>query len=462
MLTETPANHSKEAGKWILSTIIGALSGFLLLKTSLSLTPDQIPLWLTFPFISLLLAIAITPLVRPDWWHHNYPNVSLFLGGFVLSIYGLGYELGPGKIAHAGYEYLSFLALIGGLFFVASCIMLDVKGKGSPLLNTALLGFGAVISNLLGTTGASMLLIRPFIKLNRQRIQPVHIVFFIIIVSNCGGALTPVGDPPLYLGYLKGVPFNWTLNNLFHSWAFMVGSLLFAYFIFDRFIARQIERTEAEENISFRVYGKPGLICLFLMIAAVFIDPILSRQFGYSGFPISAPVQILIAASCFFITKKEIKRFNEFTFEPFKEIALIFAGIFATMIPALDYLAAHGASLGLNNAKTFYYGSGLLSAFLDNAPTYLNFLQIAIGPTEINHQSIATQLSTEFGNHLLVAISTGAVFFGALTYIGNGPNFMVRSISESIGVKTPSFFGYFLKAACILGPLLVIHSFLFL
>lgn len=429
-------SNNRDRINWTLSALIGAILGILLLQTP--------------------LANLSTPV--PHWWHDNYPNVSLFLGGFVAALYGFGYEVGPHKLLHAGHEYLSFLALIGGLFFVASCIMLDIKGKGTPLKNTLLLGFGAVISNLLGTTGASMLLIRPFIKLNRARIQPLHIVFFIIIISNCGGALTPIGDPPLYLGYLKGVPFNWTLTNLFNSWLIVNLPLLAVYFIFDKFFAKQIPEKGPESKIEFKVYGKLGVTCLALMIAAVFIDPILYRKFNFTSFPVSAPVQILIASCCFIFTKKEIKRFNEFTFEPFKEISLIFAGIFITMIPALDYLAFHGASLGLNSAKTFYYGAGVLSAFLDNAPTYLNFLQIAIGPKDIDPVTINSLIASPSGNHLLVAISTGAVFFGALTYIGNGPNFMVRSISESIGVKAPSFFGYFLRALLILGPILVLHS----
>ena len=451
-------SRKKDTVNWILSIFAGALLGFMLVQADMHLGPE-VPIWLTFPFLLLLLSIAVTPLVNPHWWHQNYPNVSLFLGGFVASIYSAGYENGVHKLIHSGHEYLSFLALVGGLFIVASCIKFEISGKGRPLLNSAILAFGAVISNFLGTTGASMLLIRPFIKLNQGRVQSWHILFFIMIVSNCGGALTPIGDPHLYLGYLKGVPFFWTLEQFWESWIFVVGSLLVLFYLYDHFLVeKQYKADRKKTNI--RISGNIGLVSLALMIAAIFIDPILARSFDFKSLPVTAIVQIAIAATCYIFTNREIKKFNEFSFEPFKEVALIFAGIFATMIPALDYLAAHGESFGIVTARSFYFGSGILSAFLDNAPTYLNFLQVAIGPNEINRESLAVLIADTNSNHILMAISTGAVFFGALTYIGNGPNFMVRSISENVGVKTFSFFGYLIRALCVLGPILIIHALL--
>jgi len=402
------------------------------------------------------------PLLKPKWWHSNYPNVSLFLAGLIACLYSFGYAEGNAKLLHSGLEYLSFIALIGGLFFVASCIKVRVTGSGRPTINTLLLAFGAILANVLGTTGASMLLIRPFIKINQHRIRPLHIVFFIIIVSNCGGALTPIGDPPLYLGYLKGVPFTWTLLHLWPSWLVVVSSLLLMYLCYDFFyVDKRKNYLHLPKHLKISIEGKLGLISLLLMILAVFIDPLASSLFDLKHIPLTAPTQILIATYCFLKTKPEIKTFNTFSFEPFKEVSLLFIGIFITMIPALDYLSAHGPTLGINSPMTYFWGSGSLSAVLDNAPTYLNFLQIAIGEHEINAQTIAVLISTEVGNLILIAISSGAVFFGALSYIGNGPNFMVRSISEAQGIKTPSFFGYIFRASCILLPILILHALIF-
>jgi Na+/H+ antiporter NhaD/arsenite permease-like protein len=453
------AVKKNEQIEWLLAIAAGFFVSGLSLALGLQIA-EPVPLWLVLPFVTLLLAIALTPLVRPAWWHSNYPDVSLFLGSLVTGLYAFGLDSGPYKLLHAGLEYLSFLALIGGLFFVVSCIQLDVKGKARPIGNLMLLLLGAVFSNLVGTTGASLLLIRPFIKLNRGRIKPLHVVFFIIIVSNCGGALTPIGDPPLYLGYLKGVPFFWTFNNLLPSWCFVVAALLIAFYIFDRFFAKDPTEDADIEKINFKISGKVGIISLVLMIAAIFIDPILAQNPEFKGIPITAMAQVIIASSCFLLTPQRIKQANEFTFEPFREVALIFAGIFATMIPALDYLSVHGKSFGIDSASTFYFATGILSAFLDNAPTYLNFLQVAVGPTEINKESISALLATPFGNSLLISISSGAVFFGAMTYIGNGPNFMVRSIAQSMKIKTPSFFGYLGWTSIILLPILILKVFI--
>jgi len=461
MNLDTPSSKKKEVLRWTLFALLGLFLGFLLTHTSANLgAGSDIPLWLTFPFIILLLSIAVVPIAWPHWWHKNYPNVALFLGGIVTAVYQFGVQGGNHKLLQTAHEYTSFLALVGGLFFVASCIKLDFRGRGTAYSNTLLLGFGAIIANILGTTGASLLLIRPFIKLNSDRIQPLHIVFFIIIVSNCGGVLTPVGDPPLYLGYLKGVPFTWTFENLWSSWLLVVGTSLIGFFIFDKYFAHTTAVLTGENKIQYRINGKIGLISLVLMTAAVFIDPILWSLFSFDHFPMTALAQVAIAWVCFTLTKTEIKIFNHFSFEPFKEVAIIFIGIFATMIPALDYLSANASNLALNSAEAFYYGTGLLSALLDNAPTYLNFLQLAVGPNQINQNTITALLSSSSGVNILKAISSGAVFFGALTYIGNGPNFMVRSLSESIGVRTPTFFGYLLRAVLILGPILLLHSLL--
>lgn len=441
-----------------LLALVGMLFAFLLIPAPALAGP--VPLYLTAPFALLLLSVAIVPLFNAHWWHQNFPFVSSLLAGFIASAYLFFIPGGEHKLLHAAHEYFSFIALVGGLFFVASCIRIEMAARSSAALNMLLLAGGAVLANVVGTTGASLLLIRPYIKLNKARISPLHIVFFILIVSNCGGLLTPIGDPPLYLGYLKGIPFLWTLQHLWTSWLVVVGSLLAVFFVFDRFFANPHPRVQNKAKISFVIEGKLGLYCLIAMIAAVFIDPILAKYFGVLNVPVSALVLISIAILCFVRTPGYIKDSNEFSFEPFREVSVIFAGIFVTMIPALDYLALHGRGLGLVEGRSFYYGTGILSAVLDNAPTYLNFLQIAVGEGEINPQTLGQLISSQSGNLLLVAISTGAVFFGALTYIGNGPNFMVRAISENMGAKTPSFFGYICRAGAIAIPILILHAYL--
>jgi Na+/H+ antiporter NhaD/arsenite permease-like protein len=283
---------------------------------------------------------------------------------------------------------------------------------------------------------------------------------FIFIVSNCGGALTPIGDPPLYLGYLKGVPFEWTLLHLWPMWAVCIGMLLAIFFAIDTFISRKHPFKPAEgteiERTSVRVRGTSGMIALGLIILGVFIDPMLKAFAGIEGYPIGPTFQIAVAIGAYFVANREIHKANSFNFEPVKEVGLLFIGIFATMAPALGFLAAHGHALGLDSPTAFYFGTGALSGVLDNAPTYLNFLQVSFGDQQINADSVQTYLADDTGLHILTAISLGAVFFGAMTYIGNGPNFMVRAIAESSGLRMPSFFGYLLRSIVLLLPVLVV------
>lgn len=429
--------------------------------------PD-VPLWLVAPFVVLLLSIALMPFISASWWHKRYPEVALALGGLVAGYCVVGFRgvaghhgpWGGEAVLHAATEYYAFLALVGGLYVVSGGIVVDLRARGRPGLNTALLAAGALLANIVGTTGASVLLIRPFMRINRGRLRATHIVFFIFAVSNCGGCLSPVGDPPLYLGYIKNVPFWWDLSHLWTSWLLVMLPLLAIFYAYDRWAERHA--TRAEEIVDHRFYlgvrGTTGLVALALIIGGVFIDPLLGPRLGLAGVPVGATFQVLVALAALRLAPAYAHEANAFTFGPLKEVGLLFAGIFMTMIPALAYLAQHGHSLGIDSPAAFYFASGALSSVLDNAPTYLNFLQLPLGEQEMSREAVRALLAEERGNLLLDAISTGAVFFGALTYIGNGPNFMVKAIAEQHGVRMPSFFGYVGIACVALLPVLVLHG----
>ncbi len=461
----------------------------------------HIPWFAVLPFALLLGAVALMPFINAHWWHEHYPEVSLALGGFVSAYYLL--TLGPyGRetMLHVGLEYYAFLALVGGLYVAAGGLLVDLRLRATPLNNTLILALGAVLANLIGTTGASVVLIRPFMRINSPqhaggnpphgpgRLHPLQLVFFIFIVSNCGGCLTPIGDPPLYLGYLKGVPFMWTLEHMWPMWLLVNGVLLTAFFGVDTWLARRsppAELTPADAaHGPLRVMGWSSIVCLTLIVAGVFIDPLLKTVMGGWGpslLPVGATFQVLVAIGAYFWASPRIHRLNEFSFGPVKEVGLLFAGIFATMAPALAFLDQHAPALGLENPTQFYFATGGLSAVLDNAPTYLSFLQIAFSVLglQVNPADIARFIDSTYavshpalggaagraysfsGQAMLEGISLGAVFFGAMTYIGNGPNFMVKAIAEARGVKMPSFFGYVGWAAVFLAPVLVVNWWVF-
>jgi Na+/H+ antiporter NhaD/arsenite permease-like protein len=463
---------------WAATGVAGLLLGAILAIAIPAVYPvgaaaPTIPLWLVTPFVLLLASIALMPFISSHFWHDHFPDFAFFLGGIAISYYLIafsapGYEgsmsYGLSKMVHTMVEYYSFIALVGGLFVVSGGILVEVRGRGGAMANVVILALGAVLANLVGTTGASMLLIRPYMRINRGRLRPMHIVMFIFIVSNCGGCLTPIGDPPLYLGFLKGVPFYWTIVHLWDDWLLVNGLLLLASYGLDswhdRRLAREQEVHASRAGVSIR--GTTGLVCLVLMIAGVVIDPVLDRVYHIHGVPAGATFQIAVAWIAHRLASREILKANDFTFFPVKEVGLLFLGIFATMTPALGYLSLHGAAMGLTTPSAFYAATGSLSGVLDNAPTYLAFLQIAMGPVEISRETVAAFISTPLGRGELHAISTAAVFFGAMTYIGNGPNFMVKSIAEAAGVKMPSFFGYIGRALVILLPILVLNWLLFI
>lgn len=460
---------------WAVSAVVGAIFGVIL---GIVLPPGVsdagkvvIPAWTIAPFILLLLSIAVVPLISGRWWHRHYPDVAFVPGALVAAYYAVAMNTptsgfmtyGTNKILHAALEYYGFIALVGGLYVASAGVLVKMRGRAGPLPNTLLLAFGAILADVVGTTGASVLLIRPFLLANEGRIRPLHAVFFIIIVSNCGGVLTPIGDPPLYLGYLKGVPFFWELKFLWPSWLVVVGSMLGAFFVYDTLVERGVRGRlgagYARPSIlpGLGVRARPiSIVLMGLIVLAVFVDPILERYL-HVHLPAGPTIQIILALVALRVASRDVRAQNEFSWEPVREVGILFAGIFLAMMPALSFLSAHGGSLGLSSPTTFYFSTGILSAVLDNAPTYLNFLQLAVTPAEVDRASIAALIATDEGRRQVEAISTGAVFFGALTYIGNGPNFMVRAIAQRAGLVMPSFFGYLWRAILILGPALILH-----
>lgn len=451
----------------------------------------RIPLALCAPFVLLLLSIALMPFISERFWHAHFPDFAFFLGALVLVYYLVAFRSGGfgfHEMLHAGVEYYAFIALVGGLYVVSGGILIDIRVRGRTLTNTALLGIGAVLANIVGTTGASVLLIRPFLRMNHGRLRPVHVVFFIFIVSNCAGALTPIGDPPLYLGFLKGVPFFWTLTHLWPMWLLTNGVLLALFAIIDsRIPADPVQPPPGDEEAPRYehrplVAGWSAVGFLLALVACVFVDPMIRKHAPGSalvGWPIGATLQFLLAATAYFTTRPSIRHANHFAFGPVKEVGFLFIGIFLTMVPALGYLRDNAMSFGLESPSQFFFATGTLSALLDNAPTYLSFLQVAFGVLHLplNADGVAQFIANTYdivhaggnvvhfdGQRLLEAISLGAVFFGAMTYIGNGPNFMVKSIVESahrrgdgLGTRMPSFFAYMLWALVILLPVLILN-----
>jgi Na+/H+ antiporter NhaD/arsenite permease-like protein len=402
-------------------------------------------LWV-LPFVLLLLSIAVLPLAAPHFWDSNLRKLALAvaLGGPVVALYALE---NPGALSHTASDYLSFMALLGSLFVISGGILLDGDVEATPAVNTAFLATGAILASLIGTTGASMLLISPLLKTNQERRRVAHtVVFFIFLVSNIGGCLTPLGDPPLFLGYLAGVPFTWTLR-LAPAWLFTVGLLLTVYFLWDTSQYVHEARTDLLrdrlEIRPLRLAGWENLFLLPLILASVALLHAPWRELAMVG----------LAALSLLRTDPGLRQANRFSFDPILEVAALFAGIFATMLPALDLLRTRGGELGVREPWQFFWATGFLSSFLDNAPTYLTFLALAQG------QGLRAEV-VGVTHEVLAAISLGAVFMGANTYIGNGPNFMVRAIAERRGVRMPSFAGYMVWSGGLLVPVFLVVTLL--
>ena len=430
------------------------------------------PSWSVIPFVILLLMIATGPLFYEHFWHEKYPHVAVGLAILVVSYYIFGLHNVHAPI-HAGAEYIQFIALLSGLFIASGGIMINVDKEAKAGTNVVLLIIGAVIANIIGTTGASMLLIRPFIRLNKNRIKSYHIIFFIFMVSNIGGSLTPIGDPPLFLGFLKGVPFFWTLEFNLVPWAFALVILAVVFYFIDKNNKADYSFGEDTEVPTGKttIVGSRNFGWLTIIIASVFLDPNVLDwvpAIHYEGQKFSYCREIIMLTAGFLSYKMADKKAlegNDFNFEPIREVAFIFIGIFGTMMPALELVgnfaqSESGAAMITHNS--LYWGTGALSGFLDNAPTYINFLTAAMasqGGSINNLQDVISYSEGGFDNSQLslMAISVAAVFFGAMTYIGNGPNFMVKSIAEQVGIKMPSFFGYIIRFSIpILIPLFVV------
>ncbi|MEI6846907.1 MAG: sodium:proton antiporter [Chlorobiaceae bacterium] len=438
-------------------------------------SPHQLPsVWLIAPFLLLLLMIATGSLFYPRFWERYYTRISVGLGAVVVSYYGFAIANGYNILLHTLEEYISFLTLISALFVVAGGILIKIEREGTPLINGALLLSGALFANLIGTTGASMLLIRPYMRINKGRIKPFHIVFFIFIVSNIGGGLTPVGDPPLFLGFLKGVPFFWVVSKLWLPWLITIVTLLLVFMVCD-FMAGKSLIKHQELNGGLSVVGAKNFIFLALIIVAVFLDPAVIPGFPslqkilHLPFGIRELLMFVIAVFAYKTADKKVLQGNEFNFLPIKEVAFLFMGIFATMIPVLELVGAYAANHVEDFSVTrFYWMTGILSGLLDNAPTYLNFLAAALGKfgrdigSVSDIRAFAAGLNSPVQGDVpstiyLMAISLASVFFGALTYIGNAPNFMVKHIAEQAEIDMPDFIEYLCKYSLpVLVPIFVV------
>ncbi len=416
----------------------------------------EIPLYICLPFAFLLLLIAVMPLTFSHFWEKNR-NKAIITAIVSLPVFIFLVLNSPTELVHTFEEYISFIVLLASLFIISGGILVTGDLRATPKVNTAFLLIGAVIANFIGTTGASMLLIRPLINTINERKHIYHIpIFFIFIVSNIGGSLTPLGDPPLFLGYLRGVPFTWTLH-LFPMWLTALTILLGIFYIWDSYCYRKETPRDIQKDITKRVPLKiSGGINLLFLIGVII--PVL--------FQIPAPyrelVMGLMTILSLIFTKKELRKDNKFTFYPISEVAILFVGIFITMVPLLVLLEEKGASLGITKPWQYFWFTGLLSSFLDNAPTYLTFTSLAESVTRsLGHGGFPIVHGIGVRQDLLLAISCGAVFMGANTYIGNGPNFMVKSIVEEQKIKVPHFFEYIMYSGMILLPIFLIITLIF-
>jgi len=408
------------------------------------------------PFGVLLACIAVMPLAFGDFWAGHYKKVVIGLGATSVLYYLLA--LGAGmRMLHVAGDYISFIVFIGSLFVVSGGIHIRVKGAAKPSVNCLFLLIGAILANLAGTTGASMLLIRPWIRMNKYRFTNYHTAFFIFIVSNVGGCLTPIGDPPLFLGYLKGVPFWWITARCVPAWTVAVFCLVALFYAIDRHNFMQAPRKVREAETWEETWKIDGLLSL------PFLGTILAAVFIKHPPGLREAIMALAAFVSYRATSKPVHEANHFTFGPIKEIAWLFAGIFATMVPALDFIELHAGKLGIREPMQFYWVSGALSSVLDNAPTYLTFAAAAFGLKHLslnNARNVASFLTLD--GRYITAVSLGSVFFGAMTYIGNGPNLMVKAIADHAKVHTPDFFTYLFKySVIILLPVLILISTLF-
>jgi Na+/H+ antiporter NhaD/arsenite permease-like protein len=437
---------------------------------------SQLPLWSAAPFVLLLLAVTLLELFAADWWGElRNKAIVVAVAAVVPVVHLLGSfgAAGEGALRHSLIDYVSFILLLSVLFVISGGI--EVKGSlaGTPLSNMGLLAIGAILANLVGTTGASMVLIRPYLRANARRRTKAHlVVFFILIVANAGGLLTPLGDPPLYLGYLKGVPFEWTFN-LWPVWLFTNGVVLIVFNLVDQFVLDREERAKKGDGLldellvhePLRVLGARNFIFLGGVVAVI-----LARGMGLGAggapwpFGVQEAILVGLAVGSYVTTPRAVHEGNHFSFRPMASVAIVFFGIFVTMTAPLLLLNAQGDRLGISSPAQYFWATGGLSALLDNAPTYLSFTAVAaseVGIGSDDPQYLAALLEAPSGAPLLAAISCGAVLMGCLTYIGNGPNLMVKEIAEHRGIKMPNFMMYALIALVIMVPIFIAVTALF-
>ena len=459
----------------LLTLFIAMLPG---LATAADFDGARLSLVWAIPFAGILLSIALVPLMAPSFWHHHFGKISAgwTLAFFLPFAYFFGVQAAGVSLVHSLLaEYIPFIVLLTALYTVAGGIYIRGNLHGSPALNCGLLLIGVVLASFMGTTGASMLMIRPLIRANDNRVHKAHlVVFFIFLVSNVGGSLTPLGDPPLFLGFLKGVDFFWTVHYIFPETLFLVISLLVIFYLIDTYYFKKegvlrVDSTPDTGRVGFDGainFWLLGAVASFVLMSGVWKSPI---AFDVAGTVLGLPGivrdvgLVVITFVSLGITAKSVHDSNQFSWAPMQEVAKLFVGIFLTIIPVIAMLKAgangpFGAIVaaitrpdGTPNPAMYFWATGLLSSFLDNAPTYLVFFNTAGGDPKVLMTTLAPTLA---------AISAGAVFMGANSYIGNAPNLMVKAVAEDRGVKMPSFFGYIAWAVCVLIPLFVIMTFI--
>ena len=474
---------------------VPALSSVALAAEAAGESPDLgkiLPMWMVLPFVGILLSIALGPLVNAHWWEHNLDKVSLFwaLAFFIPFAMLLDFSSAFYYSLHMYIiDYIPFILLLGSLFVISGGIIIRGALKGTPIFNAGMILIGTLLASWIGTTGASMLLIRPIIRANEFRKAKSHtIIFFIFLVSNIGGSLTPLGDPPLFLGFLHGVPFFWTLKLL---WPFLLSTALVLgiYYVIDSYFYSKEPSLAAAANCA--CSEKKEDVCVnglvnFLLLGGVITAIVLSGMYSkdpmffdakhntYTGISLMTlhghtlvlpyinllrdGFIVLMGLLSLKLTPTGVRSDNHFTWGPIKEVGVLFAGIFLTIIPPMAILQARGAELGVTQPWQFFWASGILSSFLDNAPTYLTFLSVATGLGA--KAGVVTDMGT-VPEKILLAISCGSVFMGANSYIGNAPNFMVKSIAEENQIKMPSFFGYMFWSVGILIPTFIVLTFVF-
>lgn len=423
-------------------------------------------IWSVIPFILILLGIAILPLIAEHWWHSNKNKliVSMVLG-IPIAIYLISIGRFKDLEHQIILDYVPFVSLLGALFYISGGIVVRGDIKATPLNNSIFLLIGSILASFIGTTGASMLLIRPLLKSNSERKYVVHtVIFFIFLVSNIGGMLTPLGDPPLFLGYLRGVPFTWTFR-LLPEWLFTVGVLLLIYYLWDLYAyKKETIKDIIKDELQIQPISIKGSINFLWLIGVVLVVAFINEN--YEPFRtlihqnefyklIQVPLFFILILISKFTTPEEYRKENDFNLYPIMEVASLFIGIFITMVPALILLKIHGHELGIDTPIKYFYATGAFSSVLDNAPTYLVFFTTAQGMMSVQEFIQSEPL-------ILAGISLGAVYMGAMTYIGNAPNFMVRSIAEQFGIKMPSFGGYLIYSILILQPVFLIMALIFL